>query len=386
MRPMKNNKYKHMKKNICFIVSSPYSFFFLKVHLEKLSKYYHIHLVANINDTNSLILDNFEHKSFKNIPIQRSINITKDIHGIYKLYKYFKSNSFDAIHSLTPKAGLTAAIAGKLAGVGIRVHIFTGQVWATKKGAFRYLLKKLDQVIANWSTHILVDGNSQRDFLISEKILKVNQGQVLGAGSICGVDLNRFAPNVIKRSELRKQLNISDDWVVFLFIGRITEDKGVIELAKAFNKLRLENKNAYLLVAGFDEGALEAMKEIIKDKAFFNFVGKTDTPEMYYQSCDVFCLPSYREGFGMSVIEASACGIPVICSDAYGLLDTIIDNQTGLRHKVKNVNDLYDKMKLLANDKNLRSTLGAQGLKYTSHNFSSEDISNAWVEFYKNLV
>ncbi len=375
-----------MKKNICFIVSSPYTFYFLKTHFEKFNEDYIINLVANIDDENKHILNNFKYNNYKSIAINRNINIIKDIKAIYDLYKYFKLNKFDSVHSLTPKAGLTTAIAGKLAGINIRIHIFTGQVWATKKGFFRYLLKTLDKIIAKLSTHILVDGNSQKNFLISEKVLKKNSGQVLGAGSICGVNVEKFSVNTQTRKTVREKLNISDNMVVYLFLGRLTKDKGVIELAKAFHKLRSENENVFLLLAGSNEGSLDDINNIIKNKEYYDFVGTTDTPEIYYQASDVFCLPSYREGFGMSVIEASACGIPVICSDAYGLMDTIVDNKTGLRHKVKNVDDLYDKMKLLSENENLRKSLGKNGTKYINDNFSSKTISNEWVKFYKELV
>ncbi|AUP77262.1 glycosyltransferase family 4 protein [Flavivirga eckloniae] len=375
-----------MKKNICFIVSSPYSFYFLKNHFEKLTEDYNIYLVANIDDKTRDVMDNFEYNSYKSISINRNINVIKDIKAIYDLYKYFKQNKFHSIHSLTPKAGLTTAIAGKLAGIKTRIHIFTGQVWATKTGTFRSILKVLDKIIVSFSTHILVDGNSQRNFLISEKVLKANQGQVLGTGSISGVDIEKFSPNADVREQVRKKLNISKDTVVYLFLGRLTEDKGIIELAKAYQKLRSENENVYLLLVGNDEGAFDEIDEIINNREHFDFVGTTDTPEIFYQASDVFCLPSYREGFGMSVIEASSCGIPVICSDAYGLMDTIVDNKTGLRHKVKDVDDLYDKMSILSKDSDLRHTLGKSGITYIKDNFSSKTISNEWVRFYKELV
>ncbi|MFD1613945.1 glycosyltransferase family 4 protein [Gelatiniphilus marinus] len=375
-----------MKKNICFIVSSPYTFYFLKTHFEKLIEEYNIYLVANIDHKTKHILDNFEHNSYQNISINRNIHLIKDLKAIYKLYKYFKKNKFDAIHSVTPKAGLVTAIAGKLAGINTRIHIFTGQVWANKTGLFRGLLKTLDKIIVRFSTHILVDGNSQKQFLIAEKVLKQNTAIVLGAGSISGVDLTKFSPNLKTRQDLRKQLKLPEDMVVYLFLGRITEDKGVIELAKAFSKLKSNYKNVYLILVGNDEGALDKMDNIIKDRTYFDFMGTTDNPEIYYQASDVFCLPSYREGFGMSAIEASACGIPVICSDAYGLTDTIVDNKTGLRHKVKDVDDLYSKMQQLADNKGLRETLGKNGVEYISDNFSSDTITTEWIKFYKKHV
>lgn len=376
-----------MKKKICFIVSTPYTFQFIQNHMKSLSNDYTIYLVANIDDKNKEVLKNFKHDFHKSISIERNIHITKDFFAIYNLYKYFRQEKFDAIHSITPKAGLISAVAGRFANIKNRIHIFTGQVWATKDGFFRYLLKILDKIIVSFSTHILVDGNSQKDFLISEGILNKNQGQVLGFGSISGVDLVRFSPNINKRVEIRKNLGLSEDITVFLFLGRLNVDKGIIELAKAFDKLNVENKKTFLLLVGFDEDLMMTkINDIVADKNSFQFINTTPTPEIYYQASDVFCLPSYREGFGMSVIEASACKIPVICSDAYGLMDTIIDNKTGLRHKIKDIEGLYLQMKKLATDKALRNTLGNNGLEYISKYFSADTITKAWTDFYKNLV
>ncbi|MEN3324126.1 glycosyltransferase family 4 protein [Mariniflexile soesokkakense] len=376
-----------MKKKICFVVSTTFTMQFLRKQLEEFSKDYIIHVVANIDDQNVYILNQFPINESKNIAIDRNINILNDFKAIYELYKYFKLNKFDSIHSITPKAGLISAIAGKLARVNNRIHIFTGQVWATKQGLFRSFLKFLDKIIVAFSTHILVDGNSQRNFLVSEKVLKKNQGLVLGTGSISGVDLNRFSANLDMRLKLRSELNFTDNIVVYLFLGRLNIDKGVIELAKAFNKLSKENKNVFLLLVGDDEAhMMDKLNTIIENKKSFVFVGETDNPEYYYQASDVFCLPSYREGFGMSVIEASATKLPVICSDAYGLMDTILDNKTGLRHKVKDVEGLYNQMKKLSENKDLRDQLGANGLKYISDNFSSDIIVNEWVKFYKELL
>lgn len=376
-----------MKKKICFIVSSPYSALFLKSHLKRLSKEYTIYLVANIDDQNIDVLDHLTIDKYKSIAIQRNINVFKDLAVVYKLYRYLKSMKFDAIHSITPKAGLISALAGKFSGTKNRIHIFTGQVWATRHGLFKFILKKLDRIIVKLSTQILVDGNSQKNFLISEKVLKKGQGKVLGAGSISGVDLAQFSPNIEMRTKIRKELNLTEDMVVYLFLGRLNIDKGINELTKAFNKLSQENDKVFLLLVGVDEDSmLDKMKQIISNKNAYHFAGGTHTPEIYYQASDVFCLPSYREGFGMSVIEASACKLPVVCSDAYGLMDTIIDNETGLRHKVKDVDDLYKQMKKLSKDKLLREKLGENGLKYIHQNFSAEIISQEWYNFYKKLL
>lgn len=100
---------------------------------------------------------------------------------------------------------------------------------------------------------------------------------------------------------------------------------------------------------------------------------------------DVFCLPSYREGFGTSIIEASLLEKPIICSDTYGLMDTIIENETGLRHEVKNGNSILEQMIKLM-DIDLRKKLGDNGRAFVLKNFSAENISKEWFKYYKQRL
>ena len=93
-------------------------------------------------------------------------------------------------------------------------------------------------------------------------------------------------------------------------------------------------------------------------------------------------MPSHREGFGTSIIEASLLEKPIICSDTYGLMETIIDNETGLRHYVNDVDSLYYAMDRLKNEKNLRESLGKKGRQYVLNNFSAQIISKM-SNFYK---
>lgn len=375
------------RKKICIVVSSPYTSMFLLNHVKELSKDFDIYLVANFDEESKKVLSYFNFKGHKNIDLNRDISIIKDISAVYNLCKYFKTMDFDATHSITPKAGLVSNLAGRLAGIKHRIHIFTGQVWATKKGSFRYILKLIDKITASLATDILVDGKPQRDFLISENVIPPGKAKVLGEGSISGVDLKRFHPDQDVRAELRKELNLSDDTLVYLFLGRLTIDKGVIELAHAYNRLISGNKNTYMLFVGRDEENLsDKINNIISDKSKFKLVGSTGTPERYFQASDIYCLPSHREGFGSSVIEASASQLPVICSDTYGLMDTMKHNQTGLRHKVKDYESIHAHLKTLLEDASLRDQLGRNGLKYVTENFSSDLITDQWVIFYKNLL
>ena len=376
-----------MKKRICFEVSSVLTAkFFLRFHIEKLSGEYDVYLVGNFSDDEIKSISYFNLKGVKSIAIERKINVVKDLIAIKNFVYYINEMKFDAIHSLAPKAGLIAAIAGKITNTKNRIHIFTGQVWHTKKGLFKFLLKQLDKFIVLLNTKVLVDSYSQWDYLIKEGIINNQNSLVLGKGSISGVDFNRFSPNVKLKEQLREEFNISNDTVVFLFMGRINNDKGVFDLANSFYSLLSNNKNILLFFIGYDEeGCVDKIKKIIGDDKYFKYYGSTDYPEKYIHVGDVFCLPSYREGFGTSIIEASSCKLAIICSDTYGLKDTIIDGETGMRHEVGNVSQLKNNMEILASNLELIQLYGKNGYEYVQKNFSSNFVSNEWLKFYRDI-
>lgn len=379
------------KKKICFVVSTLSTVrAFLDNHIRQLSETFDVYIVANLTENDFVYLKTLPLKGYQHVRIKRKINLLQDGTSIIKLSRYFRKEKFFAIHSVTPKAGLVTAVAGKIAGIENRIHIFTGQVWVSREGMMRKMLKSLDKLIARLNTHILVDGNSQREFLISEMVVKETNSLVLANGSIAGVDADKFKPDENYRSTIRSSLGITNDQVVFLFLGRLCRDKGIDELLEAFSMLYKEHNNTYLLLVGPEE---EDYSEKIKtnfenliDKKNFYLFGETSVPEQILNAGDVFCLPSYREGFGMSVIEASATGLAAIVSDAYGLRDSVLPDITGLVCKVKNAVSLYDQMKFLMEHPDYMRHLGVNGREYIQRNFNQANVSKAWVDFYLSLV
>lgn len=377
-----------LRKKICFVVAVPGTAqSFLKDHIKALAKYYDVYLVANLENSLDLAIEGL--KEIHHVSIVRNISIGKDCKAVLELSAYFRKMKFDAVHSVTPKAGLITALAARLAGIKHRIHIFTGQVWATRAGLMRWMLKNMDRLIATSNNHILVDGESQRQFLITEGVVSNRKSKVLGAGSICGANTLRFTPDEGIRLQQRGLMNIPDDKVVFTFMGRLNRDKGIFELLSAFDELATTSPNAFLLIFGRDEeNCLSKIDEYhnIHDGDNYLYYGPTSTPQLSLQAADVFCLPSYREGFGMSVIEASCLGLPVICSDAYGLADTMVNNQTGLRCKVAEVTSLVDAMKYLYDRSDERLRMGENGRKRVLELFSGDKIVGAWCDFYKDIL
>jgi glycosyltransferase involved in cell wall biosynthesis len=358
---------------------------FLINHLRALSQHFEVTVVVNTHDPLFLKKQGL---SLNVIPvsISRKVNIFSDLFCLFRLIYLFIENKPAAVHSITPKAGLLSMLAAFVSFVPLRVHTFTGQVWVTKQGFKRLFLKGFDRLIARLATFNIVDSPSQQQFLIDEKVLCKSNSVVFGLGSVSGVDLKRFKSSKAAFNELRHTLGISDDAFVFTYLGRLNKDKGVLDLAQAFS--RIKDSNAYLLIVGPDEGGF--VDEIKKKNAHkleqIRFVGFTKVPEQYLAASNALCLPSYREGFGSVIIEAAAMGVPAIASDIYGISDAVVKNQTGLLHKPADVSSILACLNSFLNDPKLVKKYGDAAKLRAAKDFDANLISEHWVDFYKRYI
>ena len=369
-------------------MSKPGTAQFLAGAMSRLKDEYDLYLVANFSDGGDAI-KNLPLKVTKHIQIERRPKPFTDLKALWQLYCFFRKNKFDVVHSYTLKASLLTAVAGWMAHVPHRLRNFSGQLWCNMTGLKRRFYKTIEHIIVALDTDFIIDCNAQRQFLIDEGILKSHdQAKVMYRGSVCGIDSEKFIFHPDKRAEIRAELHIADDAVVFIFLGRMRREKGIYELFEAFNRLAGENGNAYLLLVGTaEDDCLEHLSDYhnIKEGENYCVYGYTTTPAHLLSAADVYALPSYREGFGLAALEAQAVGLPVICSDNYGMTDAMIDNVTGLRCKVRDADSLYEQMRTLYSDKELRERMGRAGREWVVADFPRDKVSDAWLEFYHNL-
>lgn len=360
---------------------------FLLDQIATLSKKYDITVIAN-TDNPAFLRELGITASVFPVAIERRILLLRDIKAFLSLVVFFNKNRFDLVHSVTPKAGLLAMSAAFFAGIPIRLHTFTGQVWVTCSGPKRILLKLMDRILAAFTTNILVDSHSQRAFLIEQGIISEKKSTTLLNGSISGVDTRKFCPDTKARTDIRAALGIDLKDIVLLFLGRLNKDKGLLEFAAAFSKICLSHDNLHLLAVGPDEGNIRrGMSEVCAsciDR--LHFIDFTEVPEQYMAASDIFCLPSHREGFGSVIIEAASAGIPSIGSKIYGIIDAVEDNITGLLFEAGNTEELTKKLAQIIEDPWLRQKLGKNARERAVRNFSQEKITKALMDFYNDIL
>jgi len=351
--------------------------FFLINHIIEFSQYYDVSILCNFGEGDESLDSLPVNVELVNFKISRKIDIISDLKSLFFLIIFFYQHKLSATYSLSPKGGFLCAVAAWVSFVPVRIHTFTGQVWVTKKGLSRFMLKVLDYVTAALATKILIDSPSQKDFLENQGVVGKNKSQVIGSGSISGVDLNKFYIDDFVRVQKRLHLDVKKGALIFLFVGRLKRDKGIRELVKAFCRLSKEVSNAELWLVGDDEENMwnELRAQKLDNGGKIRKIPYTSQPEDYMKAADVFCLPSYREGFGTAIIEAASCGVPAIGTNIYGISDAILDNKTGLLVKVKCVDSLFDGMLCLSKNHALRKKMGEAAAMNVRKNFNSKKIS-----------
>ena len=321
--------------------------------------------------------------------IPRKIEIIADLKALIQLYLVFRRDRYDVVHSTTPKAGLLVAVAGFCSGIPVRMHTFTGQVWLNYSGLKRAIFKLIDKIVVMLDTHCYADGKSQTLLLREEGVIKsLDQIKVLGEGSIAGVDLDRFDRHhwSAQRKELLSEYTLSDERKKILFVGRITEDKGIVELLDAHASL-IENGGEYdLLLVGTVElhskKVFGCFQEALNRSDYVYHFDYTETPEQFFSIADVLCIPSYREGFGTVVIEAAALGVPAVGTNVTGLSDSIVDNSTGLLVPPFDFALLAKALSKILDDERMSSDYGESAYQRVLDKFDSKLINGYVVREY----
>ncbi|WDT68120.1 glycosyltransferase family 4 protein [Cloacibacterium sp. TD35] len=357
----------------------------LRGQLRFLNEHFEVTAISGAGDDLETVADR-EGVKVHEIEMHRPISLRQDLKSLWKLYWYFKKEKPDIIHSITPKAGLLSMLAGKLAGVPIRMHTFTGLIFPHKSGYMKSTLIIMDKILCGCATHLYPEGKGVKADLINYKITN-KPLKVIANGNVNGVDVDYYCPKVISQETkdlLREELHIYKDDFVFIFVGRLVIDKGLRELVKAFEKENKNNKKIKLILVG----SKEKVNHLHKRNIFRNIhnhaniisVGFQEDVRPYFAISNVLVLPSYREGFPNVVLQAGAMGLPCIVSDISGCNEIITHHMNGILVPRKNTLKLQEAMQMMLERPQLVESLQKNARKIVVELFNKEIV---WAELKK---
>jgi len=321
------------------------------------------------------------------VEMQRHISPLRDLRSLWQMIKVFRKEKPAMVHSITPKAGLICMLAGKLTGVPVRVHMFTGLVFPTSKGIKRRILMFTDWLTCACATHIIPEGEGVKRDLINNGITK-KPIKVLGYGNCRGIDLTKFdrTPEVMAAVD---QLRKSDKFT-FISIGRLVGDKGINELVEAFCRLNKDYPNTRLVLVGPYEPELDPIKpeiiNAIKENPAIEAVGSQKDVRPWLAASDCAVLASYREGFPNVVIEAGAMGLPQIVTDINGANEIIIEGKNGIIVPPKDVDALYEAMCRMVGNREWRESLAANARAFITSRYEQGFVRKCLYDFYEEVM
>lgn len=307
------------------------------------------------------------------------------------LLNLFRKQKFDLVQYSTPNAACYASLAAKIAGIPVRLYCQWGIAYVGFDGIKRKIFKAIEKNICSCSTMIEPDSNSNLKFSISEGLYPPSKAKVIWNGSASGVNLLKF--NISKKSEYRKkirqELNIPSEAFVYGFIGRINRDKGINELFCAMKNILSKNIDAYLILVGNPEITKNVdtnLYDWAQNNPHVVFCGYTTVVEQYVAAMDCYVLPSYREGFGLAVVEAEAMGVPVIVTDIPGPIDAMVDGKSGMVVPKKNIAELESAMHSFFTNPEICSQMGEYGCCYAKECFEQIKLFNHILSDRKDLL
>lgn len=325
------------------------------------------------------------------IPFAREISPISDLVHLFRVIKLVRREKPDIINAGNPKTGFLFSLAHIFFWKTPLIFTLRGIRSDTLKGVKKSIVRFTEKVTCLLANRIVAISPSLKDHAVATGIVSEAKCVVLGKGSSNGIDIDYYTVSdeiSAKSRDLAKQYRIPEDAFKLIFVGRVTKDKGIIELLDAVNRCLVDKTNIHLIIAGpieRQDPIPEEYYSLLEEHPNIHYLGKQIDVRPIYMLGDVLLLYSYREGFGNVAIEASNMGLPTIVADIPGLRDTTEDGVTGLRVSPKNTTKLSEAILKLYNNRDLAEEYGRNGRKRVSQYFSNKTIWSKQLELYLEL-
>lgn len=325
------------------------------------------------------------------VPFTRRMAPLDDLRATWHLYRLFRRERFTIVHTHFPKPGIFGQIAARLAGVSIIVNTLHGFFFHDHSPPLaRRTWIWLEWMAARCSSAILSQNKEDVATAVREGICRADQIEALGNG----IDVRRFTRarlSADRVADLRAGLGLRPDDRVVGFVGRLVREKGIDELFAAVAALRDVIPGLRLLMVGpLDPDKSDAIAEgdaarhgIADITIFTGF--REDLPELYAQM-DVLALPSHREGFPRTPMEASAMGVPCVATDIRGCRESISEGVNGLLVPVRDSEALASALGRVLTTPALAASLSEGGIREARTRFDEQIVFGKVLQTYATLL
>ena len=372
-----------MKKKIIFLVNTD-SFLVshrLPIADKMLKSGYEVHVATEFSKYKNRLL----RKGFKvhNINFNRnSINILKSLFVFFQIFYLIFKVRPDIFHLIALKPIIFGGLVSFIFPIKLLVFSITGLGSMFIKNSFFYKIKSnfftflYRIVFLNSNLKVILQNNDDLKYLTSKAKLNKNKVIII-RGS--GVNLNDF-----------KYSKISKKFPIILMASRLIKDKGVIEFIEAAKYLKKKNfKGIFYLVGDVDYNNPSAVSKnlihLSHKKKIIRYFKYNKNIFRFIKQATIIVLPSYREGFPKILMEAAACGRPIITTNVPGCKDTIINNKTGILVPSKNYRALADAINKLSQDKKKLEKFAFETRKFAVANFDIKDVISKHYSIYKKI-
>jgi glycosyltransferase involved in cell wall biosynthesis len=312
--------------------------------------------------------------------LTRSWDLRRDARAAWELFAAARALRLDVLHTHNPKTGVLGRLLGRLAGVPVVVNTCHG-LWAGRGDglAKRAFVLTAEAVAAQASHYELYQNAEDRRTL--RRVVPARRAAVVGNG----VDLARFVPDPQAGAALRAELGVAPDELLVGGVGRRVAEKGIREFAAAAR--RLAGKARFVWVGPLDGDKADALSdERSADVGGVLFVGERRDMPAVYSALDVFVLPSYREGFSRSAMEAAACGAAMALTDIRGCREVGADGEHLLLVPPREDVALADAISRLLVDAGLRARLGRAARERALARFDQRAIAQLSISTYAAIA
>jgi glycosyltransferase involved in cell wall biosynthesis len=327
------------------------------------------------------------------VPLSRRFSPLADIKAFWVLLRILSRGGFQIVHTHTPKANLLGQWAAFFARIPVRVATVHGLYFTPDSNLLRRLVFAVIEAVTLLPAGLVFLVN-KNDVAAVKKyhLCKVSKICLLPGGM--GINLIRFSRPQLSEEQIaerRAALGIEHNAFVIGYIGRLVEEKGVLELLHAFKALSRRHENVVLLMIGpCDSAKRDAVSPAIAEELGIGdrcrFLGQRDDTEYLYSIMDLFVLPSHREGLPLVLMEAQAMGVPVITTDARGCSEAVLDGETGIMVPVRDTDELAKAIEYLVIDPGLRQQMGARARGFAERRFNEQVVFELTDALYKNLL